>query len=113
MRPGRPSATRPAAAARGLRGEQRRTRSLALRAAWARAEGRGALAGDRRTARHREPSAPAETPSFTVGPVRVLVIDNYDSFTYNLVQYLGELGADVEVVRNDHATRRRAAGPRL
>jgi anthranilate synthase/aminodeoxychorismate synthase-like glutamine amidotransferase len=32
---------------------------------------------------------------------RVLVIDNYDSFTYNLVQYLGELGAEVEVVRND------------
>ena len=32
---------------------------------------------------------------------RVLVIDNYDSFTYNLVQYLGELGADLEVVRND------------
>ena len=31
----------------------------------------------------------------------ILVIDNYDSFTYNLVQYLGELGADVEVVRND------------
>jgi anthranilate synthase/aminodeoxychorismate synthase-like glutamine amidotransferase len=36
--------------------------------------------------------------------VRVLVLDNYDSFTYNLVQYLGELGAEVEVVRNDHAT---------
>jgi anthranilate synthase/aminodeoxychorismate synthase-like glutamine amidotransferase len=36
--------------------------------------------------------------------VRVLVIDNYDSFTYNLVQYLGELGAEVETVRNDHAT---------
>jgi anthranilate synthase/aminodeoxychorismate synthase-like glutamine amidotransferase len=35
--------------------------------------------------------------------MRVLVIDNYDSFTYNLVQYLGELGADVEVVRNDAA----------
>jgi anthranilate synthase/aminodeoxychorismate synthase-like glutamine amidotransferase len=34
---------------------------------------------------------------------RVLVIDNYDSFTYNLVQYLGELGAVVEVVRNDRA----------
>ena len=32
---------------------------------------------------------------------RVLVVDNYDSFTYNLVQYLGELGADVDVVRND------------
>jgi anthranilate synthase/aminodeoxychorismate synthase-like glutamine amidotransferase len=36
--------------------------------------------------------------------MRVLVIDNYDSFTYNLVQYLGELGAEIEVVRNDHAT---------
>jgi anthranilate synthase/aminodeoxychorismate synthase-like glutamine amidotransferase len=34
---------------------------------------------------------------------RVLVIDNYDSFTYNLVQYLGELGAELEVVRNDRA----------
>jgi anthranilate synthase/aminodeoxychorismate synthase-like glutamine amidotransferase len=39
--------------------------------------------------------------------VRVLVIDNYDSFTYNLVQYLGELGPptpEIEVVRNDHMT---------
>src|SRR4051794_18230620 len=35
--------------------------------------------------------------------MRVLVIDNYDSFTYNLVQYLGELGADPDVVRNDRA----------
>src|SRR3982074_448174 len=34
----------------------------------------------------------------------IVVIDNYDSFTYNLVQYLGELGAAVEVVRNDRAT---------
>jgi anthranilate synthase component II len=34
----------------------------------------------------------------------VLMIDNYDSFTYNLVQYLGELGADVRVVRNDAIT---------
>jgi anthranilate synthase/aminodeoxychorismate synthase-like glutamine amidotransferase len=34
----------------------------------------------------------------------VLVLDNYDSFTYNLVQYLGELGAEVSVVRNDAAT---------
>jgi anthranilate synthase/aminodeoxychorismate synthase-like glutamine amidotransferase len=33
--------------------------------------------------------------------MNVLVVDNYDSFTYNLVQYLGELGADVEVMRND------------
>ena len=31
----------------------------------------------------------------------ILVIDNYDSFTYNLVQYLGELGAEVQVIRND------------
>jgi anthranilate synthase/aminodeoxychorismate synthase-like glutamine amidotransferase len=36
--------------------------------------------------------------------MKVLVIDNYDSFTYNLVQYLGELGAAPEVVRNDRAT---------
>ena len=36
--------------------------------------------------------------------MRVLVIDNYDSFAYNLVQYLGELGAEIEVVRNDKAT---------
>jgi anthranilate synthase component II len=35
---------------------------------------------------------------------RVLVVDNYDSFVYNLVQYLGELGADPVVVRNDAAT---------
>jgi anthranilate synthase/aminodeoxychorismate synthase-like glutamine amidotransferase len=34
----------------------------------------------------------------------VLVIDNYDSFTYNLVQYLGELGAEVRVMRNDLVT---------
>ncbi|MBA3610338.1 MAG: aminodeoxychorismate/anthranilate synthase component II [Rubrobacter sp.] len=36
--------------------------------------------------------------------MRVLVIDNYDSFTYNLVQYLGELGAEVIVRRNDEIT---------
>jgi anthranilate synthase/aminodeoxychorismate synthase-like glutamine amidotransferase len=35
--------------------------------------------------------------------MRVLVVDNYDSFTYNLVQYLGELGAEIEVFRNDQA----------
>ncbi|MFA6141667.1 MAG: aminodeoxychorismate/anthranilate synthase component II [Candidatus Omnitrophota bacterium] len=34
----------------------------------------------------------------------ILVIDNYDSFTYNLVQYLGELGANLEVYRNDKIT---------
>jgi anthranilate synthase component 2 len=34
----------------------------------------------------------------------LLLIDNYDSFTYNLAQYLGELGADVRVERNDRIT---------
>ncbi len=36
--------------------------------------------------------------------MKLLMIDNYDSFTYNIVQYLGELGADVTVVRNDETT---------
>jgi anthranilate synthase/aminodeoxychorismate synthase-like glutamine amidotransferase len=36
--------------------------------------------------------------------LNVLVVDNYDSFTYNLVQYLGELGAELDVVRNDVET---------
>ena len=35
---------------------------------------------------------------------KLLMIDNYDSFTYNIVQYLGELGAEVTVVRNDEIT---------
>jgi anthranilate synthase component 2 len=55
----------------------------------------------------RSPAASRENgralvPRATAG--RVLVVDNYDSFTYNLVQRLGELGADVEVVRNDALT---------
>jgi anthranilate synthase/aminodeoxychorismate synthase-like glutamine amidotransferase len=37
-------------------------------------------------------------------PLSVLVVDNYDSFTYNLVQFLGELGAQLDVVRNDLAS---------
>ncbi|GGK14023.1 aminodeoxychorismate/anthranilate synthase component II [Deinococcus malanensis] len=37
-------------------------------------------------------------------PLRILLIDNYDSFTYNLVQYLGELGAELTVWRNDAFT---------
>jgi anthranilate synthase component 2 len=36
--------------------------------------------------------------------IHLLMIDNYDSFTYNIVQYFGELGAQVEVVRNDEIT---------
>ena len=39
----------------------------------------------------------------------ILMIDNYDSFTYNLVQYLGELGADVRTFRNDQITVKEAA----
>src|ERR1700724_1052996 len=38
------------------------------------------------------------------GPELGFVLDNYDSFTYNLVQYFGELGAEVEVRRNDQVT---------
>ncbi|MDQ3219188.1 MAG: anthranilate/aminodeoxychorismate synthase component II, partial [Acidobacteriota bacterium] len=34
----------------------------------------------------------------------ILIIDNYDSFTYNLVQYLGEMGADMKIFRNDEVT---------
>src|ERR1039458_5213572 len=45
-------------------------------------------------------SLPRATLEFTM----VFVLDNYDSFTYNLVQYLGELGAEVEVYRNDELT---------
>ena len=42
----------------------------------------------------------------------ILVIDNYDSFTFNLVQYLGELGAELEVVRNDELSVEEIAGRR-
>jgi anthranilate synthase/aminodeoxychorismate synthase-like glutamine amidotransferase len=42
----------------------------------------------------------------------ILVVDNYDSFTYNLVQYLGELGAEVQVMRNDAVTIDEIAGTR-
>jgi anthranilate synthase component 2 len=42
--------------------------------------------------------------------IKLLMIDNYDSFTYNIVQYLGELGADVEVFRNDAITLEGIAG---
>ena len=42
--------------------------------------------------------------------MKVLVVDNYDSFTYNLVQYLGELGAELHVVRNDAASVDELAG---
>jgi len=47
---------------------------------------------------------PRRTDANGDGAVRVLVVDNYDSFTYNLVQFLGELGAELDVVRNDVAS---------
>ena len=40
-------------------------------------------------------------PAPTLAEIMLLLIDNYDSFTYNLVQYLGELGCDIKVARND------------
>ncbi len=49
----------------------------------------------------RQPSAISHQPSALV---MLLMIDNYDSFTYNLVQYLGELGEEVVVYRNDKIT---------
>jgi anthranilate synthase component 2 len=51
------------------------------------------------TSRGRKAAATATAPA-PRGP-RLVLVDNYDSFTFNLVQYLGELGADVEVFRND------------
>ena len=48
-------------------------------------------------------SSASDRPAPSAG-LRVLVLDNYDSFAYNLVQYLGELGAEVQTVRNDRAT---------
>ena len=43
-------------------------------------------------------------------PTKILVVDNYDSFVFNLVQYLGQLGAETTVVRNDEATAEAASG---
>jgi len=51
----------------------------------------------------RRPSEDAGAAGARTGP-KILMIDNYDSFTYNLVQYLGELGAEVVVRRNDEIT---------
>ena len=51
-----------------------------------------------------EQMAPPQVARATLNFIMVFVLDNYDSFTYNLVQYLGELGAEVEVYRNDELT---------
>src|SRR5580704_11984115 len=61
-------------------------------------------------ARERAQAAGESAPKCVCGAAgatlefMVFVLDNYDSFTYNLVQYLGELGAEVEVRRNDEVT---------
>ncbi len=54
-------------------------------------------------------NAPVTTTTARGHAPEVLVVDNYDSFTYNLVQYLGELGARVRVVKNDQTTPDRIA----
>ena len=71
-----------------------------------RAQGGGAAPGDR--ARGRRPGARPPAGSAAMrgagrrpGPAMILVVDNYDSFTFNLVQALQAAGADVRVIRND------------
>lgn len=56
--------------------------------------------------------ARAAAPRGPDRPLRLLMVDNYDSFTFNLVQYLAALGAQVEVARNDALTPDEALGPR-
>ena len=66
---------------------------------------RGRLRSRRRGARDGREGGGALRGAAPGGRARViLLVDNYDSFTYNLYQYLGELGAEVEVVRNDALT---------
>src|SRR5204862_3693291 len=78
---------------RAGRRRHRRRRQARLRVRGVAGEGARRRAGDR-----------ARGDAGDVAVTRVLMVDNYDSFTYNLVQYLGELGADLDVVRNDAAT---------
>ena len=56
--------------------------------------------------------APCRRGAISRPAAMILVVDNYDSFTWNLVRYLRELGAEVRVERNDALTRRRGAGER-
>ncbi len=62
---------------------------------------------DRTVARHRgwvDRARDPWPPRGPLGPGRLVVVDNYDSFTFNLVHHLGELGADPVIVRNDEVT---------
>src|SRR5262245_28982748 len=67
-----------------------------------RASGNGKKAARARAREDARRAGPPAEPRGTRLPI--LVIDNYDSFTYNLVQYLGALGAEIEVHRNDAVT---------
>ena len=60
--------------------------------------------GTRRTDSIPVGRQPRHTPTVWAVSARILVIDNYDSFVYNLVQYLGELGAEPVVYRDDAIT---------
>ena len=88
------------------RRDRRRVRAGA-RVRGDRAQGRGPAARDRAgRGRARDAGAPTRTPeprrqADAGSPAMILVIDNYDSFTFNLVQALQAAGADVRVVRND------------
>src|SRR6185503_16955770 len=69
-------------------------------------EGGAGNAGPRRSVYHAAlyacgPGLPANRPQELSSQGMIFVLDNYDSFTYNLVQYLGELGAEPYVRRND------------
>ena len=50
------------------------------------------------------PISKSDGPGYVLPPIMVLIIDNYDSFTYNLVQYLGEMNVAMQVHRNDQIT---------
>ena len=64
----------------------------------------GATGGEVRGRAERARQAAARSGRLSAVAARILVIDTYDSFVYNLVQYLGELGADPIVHRNDALT---------
>jgi anthranilate synthase/aminodeoxychorismate synthase-like glutamine amidotransferase len=65
------------------------------------ARGQAGKAPAERTPRARRVRGAGAEARAEGAPIRLLLVDNYDSFTWNLVQYLGELGADVDVFRND------------
>ena len=94
-----PAKTNPLNAALNEKMENHRKRTNASFADWL--EGaQPVFAAGKAQNQSGDPTPPRATLDFTM----VFVLDNYDSFTYNLVQYLGELGAEVVVRRNDELT---------